>query len=111
VKVTSELHYQVGAEMFVETVSAPREQWQIWTERLRLFTDPPPALVGSIGWLADGSTIINVNVWDSAAAVADFYLDRVEPIIEAYGQPAHKPVRHGEPVVVYVRPTHCQPQG
>ena len=97
--------------MFVETVSAPREQWQIWTERLRLFTDPPPALVSSIAWAAEGSTIINVNVWDNAAAVADFYLDRVEPIIQTHGQLAHKPVRHGEPVVVYVRPTHSQPQG
>jgi len=90
--------------MFVETVSAPREQWQIWTQRLRLLTDPPPALVSSIAWAADDSTIVSVNVWDSHTAVAEFYLDRVEPVIEAHGQPAHKPVRHGEPVAIYVRP-------
>jgi hypothetical protein len=89
--------------MFVETVSAPRVEWQTWTERLRLFADPPPALVSSIAWSADGSTIINVNVWESASAIADFYLDRVQPVIEAHGQPAYKPVRHGEPVAVYVR--------
>jgi hypothetical protein len=90
--------------MFVETVSAPRPEWESWTERLRLFTDPPPALVSSIAWSAGDSTIINVNVWENAAAVADFYLDRVEPVIDSYGEPAHKPVRHGEPVAMYLRP-------
>ena len=29
--------------MFVETVTAPREVWEHWTERLRLYSEPPSA--------------------------------------------------------------------
>jgi hypothetical protein len=36
--------------MFVETVTAPGEVWHHWTDRLRLFTDPPVALFASIAW-------------------------------------------------------------
>ena len=53
-------------------------------------------------------TITNVNVWDSPAAVGEFYLERVRAIVEADGEPEHKPIRHGEPVHVYVR---CEQQG
>ena len=89
--------------MFVETVTAPRAEWQRWTERLRLFTDPPPTLVSSVAWASDPDTVTNVNVWDTPSAVADFYLERVEAVVEAEGPPPHKPVRHGSPVAVYLR--------
>ncbi|MGE5830787.1 MAG: hypothetical protein ACM30G_20830 [Micromonosporaceae bacterium] len=89
--------------MFAETVTVPAREWHAWTTRLRLLTEPPAALVGSIAWrVADGS-VMHVNVWDSPAAVADFYLERVEPLIMADGPPSAKPVRHGEPVAVYLR--------
>jgi len=91
--------------MFVETITAPYDEWQRWTERLRLFTDPPAALVSSVAWPSDPETITNVNVWDTASAVADFYVERVQAVIDADGPPAHKPVRHGSPVAVYVRQT------
>ena len=35
--------------MFVETVTAPREFWQQWTTRLRLFSEPPSLLLPSPG--------------------------------------------------------------
>jgi hypothetical protein len=89
--------------VFVETITAPRAEWQRWTERLRLLTDPPPALVSSIAWASDADTVTNVNVWDTPSAVADFYVQRVEPVIAADGPPLHKPARHGSPVAVYIR--------
>jgi len=30
--------------MFVETITAPGEVWRHWTDRLRLFAEPPDAL-------------------------------------------------------------------
>ena len=89
--------------MFVETITAPRAEWQRWTERLRLLTDPPSTLVSSVAWAGDADTVTSVNVWDTPSAVADFYLERVEAVIEVEGPPPHKPVRHGAPVAVYIR--------
>jgi hypothetical protein len=89
--------------MFVESITAPRAEWQRWTERLCLYTDPPPALVSSVAWASDANTVTSVNVWETPGAVADFYVERVEAAIEAEGPPPHKPVRHGAPLAVYVR--------
>jgi hypothetical protein len=89
--------------MFVETLTASTEEWRTWTTRLRLFTEPPAALVGSVAWRADDGTVTHVSVWDTPGAVADFYLERVEPLIATDGPPPAKPARHGEPVMVYLR--------
>jgi hypothetical protein len=89
--------------MFVETITAPAEVWRHWTDRLRLFTDPPDALFGSIAWDNGNGTISAVNIWDNPSVVADFFLERVEPVIAAEGKPDYKPVRHGEPVASYFR--------
>ena len=90
--------------MFVETITQPAAEWRYWTGQLPLLDDPPAALVASIAWEPGDGTITNVNVWDSPAAVGDFHLERVE----ADGEPEHKPIRHGEPVHVYVR---CEQRG
>ena len=89
--------------MFVETITAPDEVWHRWTDRLRLFSEPPAALSASIAWDNGDGTITAVNVWDTPSAVADFFLERVEPVIAAEGQPDYKPVRHGAPVASYFR--------
>lgn len=89
--------------MFVETITAPAEVWHRWTDRLRLFSEPPAALSASIAWDNGDGTITAVNVWDTPSAVADFFLERVEPVIAAVGKPDYKPVRHGEPVASYFR--------
>ena len=89
--------------MFVETITAPGEAWRRWTDRLRLFSEPPAALFASIAWDNGDGTITAVNVWDSPSAVADFFLDRVEPVIAVEGKPDYKPVRRGEPVASYFR--------
>lgn len=89
--------------MFVETITAPAEVWHRWTDRLRLFSEPPAALFASIAWDNGDGTITAVNVWDTPSAVADFFLERVEPVIAAEGKPDYKPVRHGEPVASYFR--------
>jgi hypothetical protein len=89
--------------MFVETFSAAEEEWRTWATRLRLFSDPPSALVGSVAWRGEAGTVTHVSVWDTARAVADFYLERVEPLIATDGPPPAKPARHGEPVMVYLR--------
>lgn len=84
--------------MVVETVTTPDEVWDHWTDRLRLFTDPPAALVASIALDNGDGTVSAVNVCDNPSLVADFFLERAEPIIAREGQPDHKPVRHGEPI-------------
>ena len=89
--------------MFVETVTAPRDLWLHWTGRLRLYTDPLPALVSSIAWDAGEGMVTAVNVWDTAAAVGDFFVERIQAVIEEEGQPAYKPARHGNAVAVYFR--------
>jgi hypothetical protein len=89
--------------MFCETITAPREEWERWTERLRITSEPPDALIASIAWLGKDGQVTSANVWDSPQAVGDFYLERVGPIVQSEGEPLNKPERHGEPLAVYVR--------
>jgi hypothetical protein len=90
--------------MFVETVTAPREEWEHWNERLRLTSDPPGALVAMIAWVGTDGLVTSLNVWDSPEAVADFYVERISAIPQAERDSANKPERHGKPVAVYIRP-------
>jgi len=89
--------------MFVETINLPRAEWERWQEHLRYTTDPPEALIASIHWDAGDGHVAAVNLWDSPKAVADFYLERVGPIVDAEGEPTNKPKRHGEPLATYLR--------
>ena len=89
--------------MFVETIALPRSEWERWHERLRYSSDPPPALIATIVWDAGDGQVTGVNLWDTAEAVADFYMERVRPIVEADGEPSNKPQRHGEPLAFYLR--------
>ena len=89
--------------MFVETITSSRDEWERWNDRLRMLTDPPSALVASIAWMTDDGSITAINVWDSPEAVADFFIERVYPIVQAEGEPPSKPIRYGEPVAVYLR--------
>jgi hypothetical protein len=65
-------------------------------DRLRYSTDPPKALIATIVWDSGAGQVTSVNVWDTPGAIADFYMDRVRPIVEAEGQPTSKPERHCE---------------
>jgi len=89
--------------MFIETVTAPREVWEQWTTRLRLFSEPPPALVAAVAWAAGDGMITSLHVWDNPSAIADFFEDRIQPVIAAEGPPDYKPVRHGNAVATYFR--------
>jgi hypothetical protein len=89
--------------MFVETIVLPRSEWERGQERLRYTTDPPEALVASIAWDSGDGQVTGVNVWDTAGAIADFYMERVRPLVEAEGEPTNKPQRHGEPLAFYLR--------
>jgi hypothetical protein len=89
--------------MFVETIALPRPEWERWHERLRYSTDPPDALIATIVWDSGDGHVMGVNVWDTPEAIADFYVERVGPIVEAEGEPANKPQRHGEPLAFYLR--------
>jgi hypothetical protein len=89
--------------MFVETIALPRPEWERWEERLRYTTDPPQTLVATLVWDAGGGQVTGVNVWDTPGAIADFYMERVRPLVEAEGEPTSKPQRHGEPLAFYVR--------
>ena len=89
--------------MFIERVITSRRDFEVWDARLRMVTEPPSALVASIAWESDGA-VTCINVWDSPEAIADFFLERVRPFVEAEGPPADKPERLGEPIRAYVRP-------
>ncbi len=89
--------------MFIETVTQPSDDWHRWNDSLALYSEPPAALVASIAWNAGDDMITTVNVWDTPGAISDFYIERVLPLVQAEGEPANKPQRHGEPVSVYVR--------
>jgi hypothetical protein len=90
--------------MFVETVTAPREEWERWTKNLRLVAEPPDALVATVAWVGADGLVTALNVWDSAEAVGDFYVERVHALVQAEGgEPPNKPERHGEPLAVYFR--------
>ena len=90
--------------VFIERLTAPRAEFDEWVERLRLVSDPPPALVASFAWETDGE-VTAINVWDSPDAIADFFVDRVHAVIEQHGPPANKPHRLGPALHGYVRPT------
>jgi len=68
-------------------------------------TDPPEALAATIVWESGDGQVTSLNVWDTPGAVADFYMERVRPLVEAEGEPSNKPQRHGEPVAFYRRGT------
>jgi hypothetical protein len=89
--------------MFVETVRSTRDEWDRWNDRLRLLDEPPLALVAAIAWQDTDGSVTAVNVWDTAEAVADFYVERVGPLVRSGGEPPAKPTRHGEPVAIYIR--------
>ena len=91
--------------MFVETIQLPRQEWERWHERLGYTTDPPEALAATIVWESGDGQVTSLNVWDTPGAVADFYMERVRPLVEAEGEPSNKPQRHGEPVAFYRRGT------
>ena len=90
--------------MFVETIVLPRREWERWHERLRLFSDPPEALIASIAWESGDGEVTGVNVWETPRAIADFFMERVQPLVEAEGEPPNKPRRRGEPLAFYQRP-------
>jgi hypothetical protein len=89
--------------MFVETITAPADEWRRWDERLRMLSDPPASLVASIAWDAGDGMVSAVSVWDTPVAVGEFFVERVYPIVAAEGEPAVTPTRHGAPVAVYLR--------
>jgi hypothetical protein len=65
--------------------------------------DPPEALIATIAWDSGGGQVTGVNLWDTPEAIADFYVERVGPIVAVEGEPANKPQRHGEPLAFYLR--------
>jgi hypothetical protein len=89
--------------VFVERVTLPRAEWEEWTGRLRLLTDPPAALAACVAWRSEDDTVTSINVWDSASDVADFFLERAQPIVETDGPPSRKPERLGQAVSAYLR--------
>ncbi len=89
--------------MFVESIVLPRSEWEHWHEGLRLVDDPPAALIASIAWDSGDGEVTGVNVWETPGAIADFFMERVRPFVEAGGEPSNKPQRHGEPLAFYLR--------
>jgi hypothetical protein len=91
------------ADMFVETITTPRAEWERMNERLQVLSDPPETIVASITWDPGDGHVTTLNLWDSAEAIAEFYVERLHPLVAADGEPAFKPARHGEPIAVHLR--------
>lgn len=89
--------------MFIETITQAHDDWKTWSEKLRVFADPPEALIAAIAWESGDGQITQLNVWDNPAAVGDMFMERTAAVIEELGEPASKPQRHGPPVSVYLR--------
>ena len=89
--------------MFLETLTSPRAEFEQWSARLRMIEDPPPGLLASVAWASGDDEVTVVNVWETPAAVGDFYLERVRHVVEAVGEPESKPQRHGPPVHFWTR--------
>ena len=89
--------------MFIETITAPRDEWERWRDRVGMLDHPPAAVVAVIAWDSGGGQVTQVAVWDNPGAIADFFMERIRPIVEAEGEPANKPQRHGEPLAIYLR--------
>jgi len=89
--------------VFVERVTAPLDEFELWDARLRMVAEPPSALVVSVAWESDG-VVTCINVWDSPEAIADFFLERVQPFVKAEGTPPNKPQRLGRALRAYIRP-------
>jgi hypothetical protein len=89
--------------MVIETIVAPHAEWKTFTDRIRLFSEPPAALMAAIAWDGGEGRVMQVNLWDEPSAVADFFVERVMPAVERYGAPSSKPARHGPPVASYIR--------
>ncbi len=62
-----------------------------------------PRLVASIAWESADGEVTGVNVWETPRAIAEFFMERVGPLVEAEGEPTSKPQRHGEPLAFYLR--------
>ena len=92
-----------GLRVFIESITAPEDEVTTWITKLRLLDDPPEALVASFAWRSEDGQVASINVWDSPDAIATFFLDRVQPILEVEGPPATKPARHGRPLHAYIR--------
>jgi hypothetical protein len=60
--------------MFLETIVQPRGEWERWTQRLRLLTEPPEALVAMIAWDSGDGEVTEVNVWETPGAIAGFFM-------------------------------------
>jgi len=90
--------------MFVETITSGRDEYELFSKGTRLTSDPPKALVVSVAWDAGDGRVSVLNVWESADAISDFYVERTRALIQEHGEPTTgKPERHGEPVEVYIR--------
>jgi hypothetical protein len=66
-------------------------------------TPAPNRAAGGAAWQSEDDTITSINVWDSASDIADFFLDRAQPIAETEGPPSRKPERLGDAISAYVR--------
>src|SRR5262249_61064620 len=55
--------------MFVETVVAPRPEWEHWYELTGISADPPEALIASIAWDSGDGQVTVVNVWETPGAI------------------------------------------
>lgn len=89
--------------MFIETLVSPRVEWEEWSRDLRVLSDPPKGLLSLTVWESGEQEITACFLWEQPSDVADFFIERIEPLLETKGEPKHKPLRR-EPVAAYVRP-------
>lgn len=90
--------------MFIETVTAPREEHDEVLRASRLLDEPPPGLAASVSWEAADGMVTQLMVWDSPAARGEFAEKVMMPLF-ASGQLANvtSDPTHHKPVRVWIR--------
>ena len=88
--------------MFVQTVISSRAEFDEAHRLLDIAADPPDTLLAAIAFSSGEDEVTLVNVWESPAAVAEFFVERIHSRTEGKGLSGQN-IPRGEPVFFWTR--------
>lgn len=69
--------------MFIDIVTAPRQEVEFVDEEAGLFSDPPDGLAAAVAWEVDDDNVTVLMVWETPGARGDFAAEKMMPLVEA----------------------------
>lgn len=72
-----------SSTMFIDIVTAPREEVELVDEKAGLFSNPPDGLAAAIAWEADDDNVSVLMVWETPGARGDFGAEKMMSLVEA----------------------------